>query len=649
MSVGNIGVFEYGGSELTAQQPLCDRENLERLECGLLRHLLNSAERNSSRKKQGYRHDDLIKCFAAYIKMLGGLLSYETLHANLPLSLPSVSTVNRFICDNGPQIIEGEMRTNDLLEYLQRRNLPLRVSLSEDGTRITPKVAYDPNTNQLIGFALPLDEDGMPRTFSFQARNVSEIKGHFSNPSNFISSTAYVQMAQPVEENSSPFCLMMFLTDSKFTAYNILKRWQFQAKKLREKGIIIDNISSDGDPRPLMAMKYLSCIGIKDPRYLDCEWFSCGGHVETTFTQDLIHIITKLRNRILAYSRIYPIGNKIISSSYLKYLLDHVSKDKHLLNWSDIEPKDRQNFLSAEKLCSEKTIQCLLEFVPGSEGTALYLKAMNYILNAFLNIKIKSEERIYFMWYGVFFFRAWRSWLLNSEILKTPSKGRPKNYYNLKENFISSNCYSCIELNAHTLVKKVLFEESDKRDNNKTFFPDLYSSQPCESMFRQVRSFSSTFLTVVNCNMLDIINRIKKIQLLNDIITNTNSEIKFPRFQKKLTTVKNQQESYPFEDLSRTVVIAEIEKARKSVICDMEKLGIDASKLHFHCQVEPVLEEDINKNGCDPNWELDSESDSDFEEMEQRNELIEADHIDDELEEEMQEDINVLMGKPLLV
>lgn len=107
---------------------------------GMLQNFVDSAQRNHLRKKSGYRHDDLTKKFAAFIKMMSGPLAYETLHANLPLSMPSVSTVNRFIADNGPNLVEGKFRKDELLEYLKSRNLPLVVSLSEDATRITAKI-----------------------------------------------------------------------------------------------------------------------------------------------------------------------------------------------------------------------------------------------------------------------------------------------------------------------------------------------------------------------------------------------------------------------------------------------------------------------------------------------------------------------------
>lgn len=513
-------------------------ENIDEFngEISMLQRFISLADTNSTRKKQGYRFDILIKMFSAYIKMVAGLLAYETLHANFPLSLPSVSTVNRFLADNGPQIVEGEMRTDELLRYLQSRNLPLEISLSEDATRITPKISYDHKTNQLSGFTLPFDGNGMPVPLSFPARNVNEIQKHFTNTSNSVSSNAYIQMAQPVVPNSPPFCCLIFSTDSKFTALHILRRWQFQARILKEKEITINNIATDGDSRALMAMKVFSRIGQQDLSYLDCEYYSCGGWVETTFIQDIIHIITKSRNRALLCSRLFPIGNKIISSTHLKYLIQHVSKDKHLLTYSDIEPKDRQNFLSAEKICSEKTIRCLSDYVPESEGTVLYLKMMRSVLNSLSDTDITSEERVYQIWYGVFFCRAWRSWLLNSRKVKIAGQKKSKHFYNLKDNFMSSNCFTCIELNAHSLVKQVLGKELPSKENN-FFFPNLFDSQVCESTFRQLRSFTSTYCTVVNFNMLEIINRIRKIQLQNEIVTSCYGRIKFPRFEKKAANI----------------------------------------------------------------------------------------------------------------
>lgn len=579
----------------------------------MLQNFVKSAARNADRKKAGYRFDDLTKMFASYIFMLAGPLAYETLHANLPLSIPSISTVRRFITDKDPRVVEGHMRDDELFKYLSDRNLPKKISLSEDATRITAKVSYDPATNQLIGFVLPLNENGMPIPLSFPARSAGEIQNHFLNPSNIVSSTAQVQMAQPFSESTSPFCLMVNLTGQSYTAQSVLNRWRFQATKLKEKGILIDNISTDGDSKALLAMKILSRIGQSDDSYFDCEWFSCGGYVETTFVQDTVHILTKLRNRLLTCSRIFPIGFWIVSMSHVKYLIENVSKDKHLLTIHDIEPKDRQNYLSAEKISSEKSIQCLIDYVPGSDATVLYLKAMQCIRLAFLDEDLQSKDRIYNIWRAVFIFRAWRSWIVNSEKTNDPINNKSKRVYTLKDNFISTNCYTCIEINAHTIVKKLLIDarigdssaRKDCSEKGEHFFSNLYGSQPCESMFRQIRSFTSTFSTVVNFNMFDILHRINKLQLQSDIINHSNGVIKFPRFEKKNKIRKTSNNVLC--KLDRAAITLEIERAKKDVIFDMEALGIITSKLNFKCQVEPAFEQNLT--------ELDDDSDDDSDDM----------------------------------
>lgn len=588
----------------------------------VLQNFVNSSQRNVIRKKPGYRFDDVTKAFVSYTFMLAGPLAYETLNANLPFTIPSTSTVHRYLADNGPQIIEGEMRTEELLLYLKKRNLPMVVSLSEDATRITAKISYDPHTNQLIGFALPIDKNGMPVTLSFPARSLSEIQSHFSNPHNNMSSSLYVQMAQPLDRNIPPFCLMMFLTDNTFKADKVYKRWIFEAEQLKKKGVKIHNIASDGDSRPLKAMKHLSRIGQPNDSYFDCEWFSCGSFVETTFTQDLFHILTKLRNLLLKCSRIIPVGNKIVSSTHLKYLIENVSKDKHMLTGYDIEPKDRQNVTSAEKICSKNVMECLSKYVPGSEATVIFLRAMRYACEAFSESNIGSSQRIYYMWYTVFFFRAWRSWIVQSEKVKKDgvktSAKKWKQVYNLKENFISANCYSCIELNAHALVKQIMVENSE-HGTPKFFCPDLYASQPCEKTFRQVRSFTSTFSTVVNFNMLDVIHRIKKVQLQSDIIADWKDDIKFPRFEKKMSA--NENYSNTIDGLNRETIRNEIEKAKHFVTRDLKNFGIDTSKLNFHCQVKPVL--DIDDEG-----DSDDDEDSEMGEFGDNNDWLENDELD---------------------
>lgn len=138
----------------------------------VLKLMFDSAMKHSSRHKNGYRHDDTTKMFAAYIRILGGRLLYETIYANLPSSIPSPSTISLYISDKGAKITEGALRSDELLTYLENRKLPLVVSLSEDITRMVGKICYDPKSNKLVGFSLPLNDDGMPTTELFLARKM---------------------------------------------------------------------------------------------------------------------------------------------------------------------------------------------------------------------------------------------------------------------------------------------------------------------------------------------------------------------------------------------------------------------------------------------------------------------------------------------
>lgn len=568
-------------------QVLRDACNLDRFNSNdhlILKLLINGANTNVSRKSSGYRHDEILKAFAAYLKIIGGKLTYQTLHANLPLVLPSLSTVNKYIQENRPFVVEGKLRLEDLHQYLIERNLPLRVSLSEDATRIQATVCYDSNTNQLVGFGLPLDENSIPMPFSFMARHTQEIKRHIQNTENVISSNVYIQMAQPISRIQPPFCLLLFLTDNTFKSENVMSRWNYTKEQLQEFGIIVDNFASDGDARYIKVMKMKSEIGVSDLSFFNCEWYSCGSSIDTTYTQDIVHIGTKCRNRLLKSSRMTPIGRKVISTAHLMYLIKTVSKDKHLLTRYDIEPKDRQNFNSVEKICSEKVCDSLLKYVPGCEGTAMFLKCLNYTLYSYLDTTMISAERIYKNWYGLFFFRVWRSWLIKSK-------------FTLKESFISSNSYLCIELNAHSLVKQLLkLEQSD----SYKFMPDLQGSQPCETMFRQARSFSSMNSTVVNFNMMEFINRLNKIQLQADIIKSYSDCIKFPRFEEKLQRHSTNQLQSPTV-LSKNDIIKQIEKARTDVSKDIGKIGVDVSQLNFKCQINPTKfnEFDFDDFDCD--------------------------------------------------
>ena len=93
------------------------------------------------------------------------------------------------------------------------------------------------------------------------------------------------------------------------------------------------------------------------------------------------------------------------------------------------------------------------------------------------------------------------------------------------------NAYESIEINAHSLLIAIL--KCIELDSFQTFLPWMYSSQPCESFFRALRSMRTTYSTIVNCTLLESLQKIRRLQLLGEILSHDFQEfdekIKFPR------------------------------------------------------------------------------------------------------------------------
>ena len=53
----------------------------------------------------------------------------------------------------------------------------------------------------------------------------------------------------------------------------------------------------------------------------------------------------------------------------------------------------------------------------------------------------------------------------------------------------------------------------------------MIGSQSCEKLFRSVRSMSGTFLTMINFNLLSILQRLHKLAIKEDIESKTEKEM----------------------------------------------------------------------------------------------------------------------------
>jgi len=120
---------------------------------------------------------------------------------------------------------------------------------------------------------------------------------------------------------------------------------------------------------------------------------------------------------------------------------------------------------------------------------------MDFITSSYLEKTLDPLERVYRIWFSVFSLRLWRFWMSCDKT------------YALGVNFVTLNSYLCAEINAHALINLLVL----LHDKPHLFKPWLFSSQPCECLFRTLRSFSSMNSTQVNFTLKDLFCRCKRV------------------------------------------------------------------------------------------------------------------------------------------
>lgn len=456
------------------------------------------------------------------------------------------------------------------------------------GTRNISRFEYDPATNQIIGPVLPLDsKTGAPVCGSFPAKSAAMIAFHFRK--GVPASNVYAIMAQSLEDKASPFCLAAFGTDNKFTSPDVLKRWKFIYEGLGKIGVKVISYGADGDPKLLSAM-HKHMFSEDDVPYKDewKNWFYARDLSRThTAVHDTIHSANKFRSR-LKPANLLPIGNHVVPRSHLEILVDSVGKEDHGLTATDIDNSDKMNFDSTLKISSERVTDQLKKHVPGSEGTQVYLKLIRYTIESHLDQSLSISEKIYRIWFVVFFLRYLKLWIMNH-----PS-------YRLGNNFVTANLYVCIEILAHSL----LFHVVKFREAPQLLLTHLFTSQGCESFFRMARSLSTTLSTVINFSVKQFMYKIRKIHLLLHVVCKLEGKLEFPRDKRKrllglLTKEQLEGDHVPSDQEISAIVMHAQSEAKRS----LENLGVQCptnlSRIRQRLVCDPIAEDlDSNPEPC---------------------------------------------------
>lgn len=287
--------------------------------------------------------------------------------------------------------------------------------------------------------------------------------------------------------------------------------------------------------------------------------------------QDVTHIGTKLRNRLLNLLIALVIGNKVSSVAHLKMLINSVPKSIHGLVYSDICPQDRQNFESLNRIMQPKVREALSKYIMDAEGTIEYIRICYEITSSLQVVNMAPLDRIFYIWRSTFFLRAWRLFIAKTNTL------------NFDLNFITSNAYACVELNAQNLL--ILVRMFRDEGLEEFFLPTIYNSQPCEETFRKMRSMGTMNFTRVNFTLLELIHLVGRVELMNNIMYFKLSEVDviFPR--NPINKLLKSQFTLPSNDEIETAIM----RAATTAVADLTKFGIEISLDQIkHCQLRDV-------------------------------------------------------------
>lgn len=318
------------------------------------------------------------------------------------------------------------------------------------------------------------------------------------------------------------------------------------------------------------------------------------------FLQDVVHSALKFRNRLLTPGIILPMGNNVASVAHLKMLIHKIGKGDHGLVMKDVCADDRQNYDALKKIMKPEVSEALAKHIIDSNATVMYIKLCFEISSSLYEDNVSPLDRIYRIWHANFFLRAWRNWLQ-----KTESHTEKDKRYNLADNFLTRNCYACVEIKANNLISII----QTFRDKNlpNLFLPTLFNSQPCEEYFRQLRSMGTINFTKINFTLLEVFHLVSRVELLNECIyfKLKNFDVSFPR--NKINDIGLNRFVLPSNDEMKCSIL----RAEIDALADAARLGmlVDSNEVQ-HCELEDV---DVFTNKrkrakCDIDIEIENEN-----------------------------------------
>ncbi|CAF4541163.1 unnamed protein product, partial [Didymodactylos carnosus] len=285
-------------------------------------------------------------------------------------------------------------------------------------------------------------------------------------------------------------------------------------------------------------------------------------------------------------------GNYSIDVKHINHLIENNSKLEHNLVKSDIYPRDRQNFASCLKISSNSVLD-LLEQNNSAQATHCYLNLLNSIIQAYIHKTTTVSKRLYYGWMSAFLCRFWWTWIQLNKFGNTNLSKK----VNKQKYFITKATYFSIELNIHCLTFIVLLV-LDQQLPRHALNIYLFSSQSCESIFRDARALTGTFSSITNFSVKQFIKKAEKISILNSIKSqeersnnNNDYSIRFPIHHKNRSFDQLNSSKCSDDDINKLT----LEKIEIIIFNAYNDMKILINKLKMSKLIEQNNIKDINE------------------------------------------------------
>ena len=262
-------------------------------------------------------------------------------------------------------------------------------------------------------------------------------------------------------------------------------------------------------------------------------------------------------------------GDQLVSLDILRQILTSSSKLFHGLVSSDLNPKDHQNYASCVRISRDEIFE-VLDTIDGSNATAIYIRLLRSIIDAYIDRSTSLLDRVFHAWTSVFLSRLWLVWMDKfgkkklDELLIESTRDwdyPPRVAKNsTQQYFLTPQALYSIELNAHCFTYLIMLVIDGKLPP-EVLSIDRFHSQSCESIFRTARSFSSNCSSGVNFSVLQFMNLIDKLSLYEKI-KHDNEQASSPRLRFSVHHKNKHHHSSParIPTLAALPDVAEIEE-----------------------------------------------------------------------------------------